>query len=66
MVKGMTHPEILFAEKNGCGFWQLENPPVHFCDYCGCNISEEDEFYELHAPVCTDCVDATRKIARAA
>ena len=61
-----THPEILFAERNGCGFWQLENPPVHFCDYCGCDIHEDDWHFDVGDIVCETCIDSVKKLAKAA
>ena len=62
----MTHPEILFAEKHGCGHWQLEGAPVHFCAYCGGDIHDGDGFHELDGPVCEPCVESTWKVATAA
>ena len=61
-----THPEIQFAERNGCGFWQLEDPPIHFCDGCGDGIFEDDDYYDTGDCYCTDCIEHLRKTAKAA
>ena len=66
MAMDMTHPEILHMEKWGHGFHRLDEPPVHFCDGCGCEIYEDEDYYDTGEIICTDCIWHLRKTAKAA
>ena len=66
MAMDMTHPGIQFAEKWGHDFYRLNEPPVHFCDYCSSEIYEGDDYFDIGETVCLDCIDAAKRTAWAA
>ena len=52
------HPTIRRTERTGYSFV----PRALTCDWCDCEISGTDDYYEIHGEIlCEECVEDCRK-----
>lgn len=64
-MEQLQHPDITAAERTG--YPRHRQPRVFTtCDWCGTEIQEGDEYYEIHGEIlCAECVNECRKEAGA-